>query len=209
MEEIHQISNHLKEADRSYYIIFMVAITTGMRRGEIAALEWADISFTTNRIAISKAMKYNDKEIIISATKNRSSNRTVDMTASLIAALNDWQKEQKVNRIRYGPHYIENNLSGKKRNFICTMENGSYVKLDHYIRKMHQVLKEVGIDRHVRFHDLRHTHATLLLEQDVEAKVIQERLGHSNISTTMDLYSHVTRNIQKKNRRKTESDPIE
>jgi integrase len=199
IEEINNIRIYLQETHKTYYIIFMIAITTGMRRSEIAALEWSDINFETNRISVSKAMKYSDNhEIIISTTKNRSSTRTVDMTDSLTQALREWHQEQKLNKVMYGPYYIENHHSGKKRALVCTKENGEYVKLDYYLRKLKKTLIELGIDKHVRFHDLRHTHATLLLEQNVEAKVIQERLGHSNISTTMDLYSHVTRNVQKK-----------
>ena len=198
LEEINQIRLFLYTNHKSYYIIFMIAITTGMRRSEIAALEWSDINYGTNRISVSKAMKYSsDRKLIISTTKNRTSTRSIDMTESLVQALREWNRTQKLNQLKYGENYIENFHSGKKRYFICTKENGDYVKIDYYNRKLQKILKALDIDKHVRFHDIRHTHATLLLEQNVEAKVIQERLGHSNISTTMDLYSHVTRNVQK------------
>jgi len=196
IDEIDQLKNFIRENNPDYYIPFMIAVTTGMRRGEIAALEWSDINFENGRIYVSRAMKKIDKEIEISAPKNKSSYRSIGMTNSLMDILKNWKVTQMENRIRYGQYYSDNFISGKKRSFICTYENGKAIHLDYYSRALNKAIKELKIDKHVRFHDLRHTHATLLLEQNVEAKIVQDRLGHSNISTTMDLYSHVTKNAQ-------------
>lgn len=196
VDEINRIKEYLRKNNRDYYIPFMIGITTGMRRGEIAALEWSDINFANSRIYINRAMKRIDKEIEISATKNKSSARSIGMTRSLVTVLKGWKIEQMENRLRYGKYYGDNVISGKKRDLVCTWENGKAIPLSYYAAGMKKALQHLGIKKYVRFHDLRHTHATLLLEQNVEAKIVQERLGHSNISTTMDLYSHVTRNAQ-------------
>ncbi|MBN2259406.1 MAG: tyrosine-type recombinase/integrase [Clostridiales bacterium] len=119
------------------------------------------------------------------------------MTDSLVSALKDWRKEQVENRLRFGEEYQRNEISGRTRDIICTWQDGRANPLDYYIVGLTKALRNTGIDKHVRFHDLRHTHATLLLEQNVDAKAIQDRLGHSNISTTMDIYSHVTKNVHK------------
>jgi len=196
IDEIDLLKKYLCENNRDFYIPFMVGVTTGMRRGEIAALEWSDISFENARIHVNRAMKRIDKEIEISAPKNKSSSRSIGMTQSLITTLKLWKINQMKNKVRYGEFYGENIVSGKRRDFVCTYENGKYIPLDYYSRTLRRSMKALGIDKYVRFHDLRHTHATLLLEQNVEAKIVQDRLGHSNISTTMDLYSHVTKNAQ-------------
>ncbi|HKL10115.1 MAG TPA: tyrosine-type recombinase/integrase [Clostridia bacterium] len=198
VDEIDLLKEHLLECNREYHIPFLIAITTGMRRGEIAALEWSDISFENKRIYVSKAMKLIDKQVEISAPKNKSSSRSIGMTKSLTEALKTWKKEQIKNRLWYGEYYYKNLISEKPRDLVCTWENGRAIPLSYYAVGLKKAMRNIGIAKHVRFHDLRHTHATLLLEQNVEAKIVQERLGHSNISTTMDLYSHVTRNVQDK-----------
>ncbi len=198
VDEVNKIKNHLYVTNKEYYIVFMIAITTGMRRGEIAALEWSDINFTNKQIYVSKALKLIGRELEISSTKNKSSIRSIGMTDSLFSTLKSWKKEQTAFKLNYGPHYIKNVISGKPRDIICTWENGRAIPLDYYFVGLKKALRDTEINKHVRFHDLRHTHATLLLEQNVEAKIVQERLGHSNISTTMDLYSHVTKNVQDK-----------
>ncbi len=196
IDEIDRLKKYLLDNNPDYYIPFMIGVTTGMRRGEIAALEWSDINFENGRISVSRAMKKIDKEIEISAPKNKSSYRSIGMTNSLMNILKKWKMTQMENKIRYGQYYCENLISGKKRDLICTWENGKFIPLGYYAVGLKKALIKLRINKHVRFHDLRHTHATLLLEQNVEAKIVQERLGHSNISTTMDIYSHVTRNTQ-------------
>lgn len=196
IEEIYLLKNFLFENNHDFYIPFMLGITTGMRRGEIAGLEWSNINFANARIQVNRAMKKIDKEIEISAPKNKSSSRSIGMTQSLVVALKTWKIEQMENRMRYGEFYSENIISGKKRDLICTWENGKAIPLSYYAVGLKKALRDLGIEKYVRFHDLRHTHATLLLEQNVEAKIVQERLGHSNISTTMDIYSHITKNVQ-------------
>ena len=196
VEEISLVKDFLYKNNRDFFVPFMIGITTGMRRGEVAALEWSDISFENARIHVNRAMKKIDKDIEISAPKNKSSSRSIGMTQSLMTVLREWKIKQMENRMRYGEFYFDNIITGKKRDFVCTWENGKMIPLGYYAVGLKKALRDLEINKRIRFHDLRHTHATLLLEQNVEAKIVQERLGHSNISTTMDIYSHVTKNAQ-------------
>ena len=76
-------------------------------------------------------------------------------------------------------------------------DDGSYIHPMYYNKKLTKVIKSCNIDKRVRFHDLRHTNATLLLQQGVNSKVVQERLGHKDIATTLNIYSHVNKKMQK------------
>ena len=85
----------------------------------------------------------------------------------------------------------------KKFNFIMTWENGKYVHPNYYTLKFRKVLNNLNFEKNIRFHDLRHTNASLLLEQGIDFKVIQTRLGHSDINTTLNIYSHINLKMQK------------
>ena len=78
-----------------------------------------------------------------------------------------------------------------------TWEDGKYIQPNYYSHRFRKILKKLNFDKPVRFHDLRHTNATLLLSQGVDFKVIQTRLGHSDINTTLNIYSHVNMEMQK------------
>ncbi|GEK36623.1 tyrosine-type recombinase/integrase [Enterococcus thailandicus] len=92
------------------------------------------------------------------------------------------------NRLRYGNHYYESN-------FVCTKENGEPVTPNSIKWSASKIKKDLNIK--FNFHSLCHTHATMLLEDDIKPKIIQEHLGHSRISTTMDTYAHVTKKMKK------------
>ena len=112
--------------------------------------------------------------------------------------LKSYKSVQNSNKLEYGENYIKNVLNGRAFDFILTWENGSYVHPNYYTLKFNRILKYLKFDKNVRFHDLRHTNATLLLSQGVDFKIIQTRLGHSDINTTLNIYSHVNLEMQKK-----------
>lgn len=105
------------------------------------------------------------------------------------------QYESKLN---YGEFYEKNIFKGVEYDLIMKWRSGKYIHPMYYTNKLKKVLTAANINKNVRFHDLRHTNATLLLQQGVDFKVIQDRLGHSDISTTMNIYSHVNKDMQKK-----------
>lgn len=172
-----------------YYIPFIIAIQTGARRGEVLALTWDDINFETKKIDFRKSLLAKDGEgVELSTTKTSSSNRTILMTNKLISDLLEWKTLQDQKKEYYGEHYYS------EHNFICTNDDGTPINPKRFSTQVTRISNRLGID--FKFHDLRHTHATRLLLSDVNAKVIQERLGHSDIMTTLNVYSHVTPKLE-------------
>lgn len=123
----------------------------------------------------------------LASPKTKSSYRTIAIGDTLVNILKKHKKSQIENKLRYGTYY-------KDSNFVCTKENGELVTTDSLKYLSRVVNYELGID--FNFHSFRHTHATMLLEAGANIKDIQERLGHSRLSTTMDTYSHVTRKMK-------------
>lgn len=185
-EQIQTLLN--KTSNSHHYIPTMIALHTGMRAGEIAALQWTDIDLINSTISITKRLDF-------TATRNRwefyppktkSSVRIIKIGEELMRVLKEQKLKQKENKLKYGEHYTDTD-------FVSTKENGEPVTTKT-ISRLSSIAKRAGIE--MNFHMLRHTHATLLLQAGVNPKVVQERLGHSNISITMDTYSHVTKEIE-------------
>lgn len=176
-------------AGTRYYIPFIISIQTGARRGEVLGLTWNDIDFENKRLSFKKSLLAKDGEgVELSTTKTASSNRSILMTEKLIEELIKWREEQTKNKQLYGDYYYSD------YDFVCTNQDGSPINPKRLSTQINRLSKRLNIP--LRFHDLRHTHATMLLEADVNIKVIQERLGHNDISTTLNVYSHVTPKIE-------------
>lgn len=171
-----------------FHIPLVLAFNTGMRRGEVCALTWDKVDLDAGTIRIDKNMTmFKNKEIVISTPKTPASNRTIMIGKVLITELKEKRKAQMENRIRYRNLYVENN-------FVCTHENGAPVT-PHSIKNYSEVIqRKTDID--FKFHSLRHTHATMLLENGAKPKEIQARLGHSKLETTMNTYVHVTKKME-------------
>ncbi|MDO4924845.1 MAG: tyrosine-type recombinase/integrase [Turicibacter sp.] len=185
-----EIDTVLREVSKDkYYLSILLAIHTGMRRGEVLGLTWDDIDLEEQVITINKQLLFRNKTLILSPTKTKSSNRKFIIPSILAIELKKAKEDQESNRKYYDEHYYS------EHNFVCCKEDGSPLNpdsLSHYIAKLSK-----SIDIPFKFHDLRHSHASLLLEAGVNVKVIQERLGHSNIGTTLDVYSHVSQRLER------------
>lgn len=165
------------------YVMFHVLIYTGMRKGELLALEWEDINFDNNTIHISKTLYFLDGKEIVQTTKNVSSNRTIHVDDKTIRYLRKLHYKQKEELLKFGITQIPKNIF--IRNDLRPIR----------LSTPNEILNDF-IDRHdfhkITVHGLRHTHASLLFEAGADIKDVQTRLGHSNITTTMDTYTHVT-----------------
>lgn len=165
------------------YTIFFVALYTGMRRSEITGLKWKDINFNNKTISVRRSGGIINGEFSYKKLKNDSSRRQVAMSNSLIKEL----KKFKAKRGAFAA----------KESAVFLTPDGKPVKPDYLTSKFKSIFKQLEMPEY-KFHDLRHTHATWLLEEGINPKIVQKRLGHSRIETTLDIYSHVSLNEQRK-----------
>ncbi|MCH3339357.1 site-specific integrase [Enterococcus faecium] len=166
-----------------FYIPLNIGFYTGMRVGEVCGLTWDDVDFSNGTITVEKQMVKNDGAWVYGTPKTSSSNRTIFIGQTLLAILKKHKKQQLENRMKYGKLYIDSNA-------VCTKEDGELVTPSVVKWNTRRISNALSLS--FSFHSLRHTHATLLLENGAKMKEISERLGHSRISITMDTYSHVT-----------------
>lgn len=201
IDEFNLLLNGLNTYNYGDYIFKLCLITTmelGLRRGEVAGLEWSNINFTDNTITIINNLIYTNTSVEMGTPKTIESERTLSVSNELISLLKDHKRVQNINKLEYGEFFEKNIFNGKRHDLVFTWENGKYIHPNYYTLKFSRLIKKCGINKKVRFHDLRHTNATLLLQEGIDSKIIQQRLGHSNISTTLNIYSHVTNKMQQK-----------
>jgi integrase len=180
------------EAARGHRLeaLFVLAVTTGMRQGELLALRWRDVHFDEGYLQVRSSLKRIKGKLFIAETKTRRSRRRIALTPLACDALCRHRVGQWAERQRVEEAWCDNDL-------IFTNEVGNRIHLCGFNRdKFWPIIKRAGLPR-VRFHDLRHTAATLLLSQGVNVKVVSEMLGHSSVSITLDVYGHVLPDMQR------------
>ncbi|HFE9851837.1 TPA: tyrosine-type recombinase/integrase [Enterococcus faecalis] len=176
-----------KNEPLEFFTLFRVLAYTGLRKGELSALTWNDINFCNFSIQINKSVSYLAKSKNISTTKNTSSERTISIDEQTISILKKWKLEQK-------KFLLSRGIRIKKDNEQLVFSNKKNDILRHnIIRGMLQKYPQFNIN----VHGFRHTHASLLFEAGATIKQVQERLGHSDIKTTLNIYTHVTKNAEK------------
>jgi len=162
----------------------MLLVCLGIRRGELMALRWSDFDFDKKLVNIDKSVvRVRQGEAVTKAPKSEAGTRTIDMPDVLISFLQSEKLEYYKRRLKHGGDYHNDDL------VIC-QANGKPYDVDYYTHKFKQFLKSNGL-KTIRLHDLRHSHATHMLKLGVSVKAMQQRMGHSTFSTTMDVYSHV------------------
>lgn len=175
--------------DDRLHALWVVMASTGLRRGEALALRWDDLEPATSRLSIHQALRRHPGEgLLFEQPKTRLSRRTIQLSATAMAALADHRLRQLEERLAAGPAWQENGL-------IFTSSEGTPMDPRNAYAAFQKALQRAGLPR-MRLHDLRHTAATLMLGRGVHPKLVQDMLGHSTISLTMDTYSHVTPPMQ-------------
>ncbi|RKF45300.1 integrase [Bacillus wiedmannii] len=183
-----EVQLFLKAAqDIRYSIVFHMALVTGMRQGELLGLRWKDVDLEKGHLTISQTLSHDGKTFLLGG-KTKSSLRKILLPASTIAKLKKHRAVILKEKLSQGEEYQDNDL------VMCT-PFGTPINPANVRRSLNALIQKAAVPK-VRFHDLRHTHATLLLAKGVNVKVISERLGHSNIKITLDTYSHVLPTMQ-------------
>lgn len=178
--ELRRFLEYVK--DDRLYAAWLLSATTGMRRGEVIGLRWRDIDFDTARVAIRQTLITVDYAMTFSTPKTARGRRSVALDPTTVAALRTHRTRQLEERLAFGPGYEDHDLA-----FAC--EDGTPMHPGRFGHLFNTHVKAAQLPC-IRFHDLRHTHATLALQAGIHPKVVSERLGHSTISMTLDTYSH-------------------
>ena len=169
---------------------FTILASTGVRRGEALGLRWGDIDFDSSQIAIVQTVSTVGSKIVVGQPKTAGSRRTVYVHDTTIKALRQQRQLQAEERLAAGPVWESGN------DLVFRNVTGGPVNPDQFSKHFNELVEQAEVPR-IRLHDLRHTNATLSLKAGVHPKVVSERLGHSSIAITLDLYSHVTPGISR------------
>ncbi len=197
-EEINPLTaeeaNHLIEAARGDRLeaLYVLAVHTGLRQGELLALKWDDLDLEAGMLRVRRTLTHAGGKYSLSEPKTKKSRRTVRLTSGAITALRGHLERQMGEMDRLGSIY-------KVGGLVFASEVGSMINPSNLRnRSFARLLKRSGLPASTRFHDLRHTCATLLLSRNVNVKIVSEMLGHANIAITLDTYSHVLPDMQEK-----------
>ena len=164
--------------------IFVTAVTTGMRLGELFGLEWLNVDLDGSYLQVKNVLNEVNGRLKMKEPKTKSSRRRIDLPRKTVEALR-----------KHRQRMISEGLGDNP--FVFTNEHGKWWRRSHFHDQCFKPLLKKADLPNIRFHDLRHTSATLLLKDNVHPKVVQERLGHAQISITLDTYSHVLPTMQK------------
>jgi len=191
-----QVQQFLTAADGHHLeALFVLALATGMRRGELLALKWQDINFAAGTLQVRRILthmpaKLNGKGGYVEAEpKTEKSRRSIAIAPFALEKLKQHRVRQVEERLKAGPAWTEKDIV-----FCSTV--GGHLHTSRILFKQFKALLAKAELPDIRLHDLRHSTATMLLGADVHPKVVQEILGHSQISMTMDIYSHVLPTMQ-------------
>ena len=170
--------------DHRYYLVFYIALNTGMRKGEILGLKWEDIDFKAKRISVNRQVYRTDEGLTLKRVKTKAGERVIPINDVMIQQLQKQKEEQETIAEMLNKEY-------NKHNLVNINSAGNPISPRNAYRLFKRLTKKLDIEQ-IRFHDLRHTFSTLFLQNGGNIKTLQQILGHASISTTMDTYSHVT-----------------
>jgi integrase len=171
--------------------LYVLALTTGMREGELLGLRWRDVDLDNDAVEVRGSLQRVPSGFVLAEPKTARSRRRVGLTPTAVAALRRHRVRQSEERLSLGGGW-KNDLD-----LVFVDEAGAPIDASKFLRNSFApLLKRAGLPV-MRFHDLRHTAATLLLGRGVHPKIVSEMLGHAQIGITLDLYSHVTPTMQR------------
>lgn len=185
-EELKEFLKLAQTATLSYFFPLVHLMSyTGLRQGEALALKWSDIDFENKKITVDKtAVRIKEKQTL-QTPKTKNSKRVISIDPTTLSILKSWKKDQIKIYFKNGKHFEGDD------NFIFTNERAEWVHIHNFIRYFKRFIADHKL-KPITPHGLRHTHASLLFSAGVEPKNISDRLGHSTVQITLDLYTHIT-----------------
>jgi integrase len=174
--------------DSRHFTAWYLAASTGMRRGELLGLRWSDIDLERGRLAVRRALVSVSYTVYESDAKTQRSERVIDLDARTVKVLREHHAQQIGERESIDAGY-------RNRGLVFAKPDGATVHPDIFSQAFQRRVASASVPR-IRLHDLRHTHATLLLQAGVSPKVVSERLGHATVAFTMQVYAHVIPGMQ-------------
>ena len=188
VEEFNEFRKLITKDEISYDLFFTIAFFTGMRMGEILALNWYDINLITSTIHVTKTAYFVNNENHINSTKTRAGTRLITINNKLTVMLTDW-KEKQIDLLK--------EFTTDTDSLQIIQSTPITITKNMVDKKFKQILSRNNNLKKIRIHDLRHSHASLLINQGEDYLVVKERLGHASITTTIDTYSHLYPSKQK------------
>lgn len=185
VDELRQFLASIEDSE--WYVPIYVAANTGMRRGEVLGLPWRHVDLDAARLVVDQQILSVEYGTHIADVKTTNSRRTVDLDPRTVAVLRTWRRQQ-----------LEQQMSTGRRDddgLVFTRPDGKPIHPDFFSQSWDRLVRKSQM-RRIRLHDLRHTHASILLKAGVPVKVVSERLGHSSPAFTMTVYQHVLPGMQ-------------
>lgn len=170
----------IQAKEEGFYEMFLLELSTGLRRGELLALQWDDVNFSTGELKVSKQVKFVGGKLNIIPPKTKAADRTVILPKTILDMLSDYQSSVKSKWLFPSPVKTED---VPRDPTSCR-------------KKLSRILEHAGC-KHVSFHALRHTFATQALRYGMDVKTLAATIGHTSVETTLDVYSHVTEEMQR------------
>ena len=176
-----KIGRYLQEAEKYGVLpMFFLELSSGLRRGELLALQWEDLNVKERILTVNKQVTRMEGELDVTEPKTKNSVRTVALSQQAVDLLVQEHEQHPGNPILFP-----------------SPRTGGYWSPDAVSRINRKLLKNAGIEEHVRFHDLRHTFATMALQNGMDVKTLSAMLGHVSAATTLDIYTHITDDMQR------------
>ncbi|MEG0372794.1 MAG: site-specific integrase [Enterococcus sp.] len=194
-DELTKFLKALDDNDNLKQSAFLrILAMSGCRRGEILGLEWRSVNFEDNYISITQTLaRGKNRRLYLELPKTKSSKREIPLDPKTMDMLKQWRLQQRKDLLMFGHNSI-----GKHQLVFSSMETNSFIELATPRKWLHTILKRNNL-RIITLHGLRHTAATMMLESGLTLKDVSDRLGHSSIEITSDLYIHVTEKRKREN----------
>lgn len=189
-KQLDKLFKVLEGENIKYRTLILLAILTGLRRGELVALKWGDINFDKGTLTVSKQAQYIPGQgVVVREPKTKSSRRTIALPSTAINYLKEHRREQAAERFKIADLW-------KDGNYLFTTWEGKIMHPDTPSSWFNDFLKKNNLP-HIRFHDLRHSSATILLGNGIPLKNVSARLGHSSASITANIYAHALESVDR------------